>query len=116
MIISAYSRRLWMPWLHMMIKLLFTISYLSLLTDGSGFNLLVAHIHDKDEDVRKMIADILGRLALPDAVPILIEMLKDPNDNVRSSAIEGLGRITDHSIVDNLLTLLDQDDWVAMFA
>ena len=85
-------------------------------TGGSGLNLLVAHIHDKDEDVRKMIADILGKLELPDAVPVLIEMLKDPNDNVRSSAIEGLGRITDPSIVDNLITLLDQDDWVAMFA
>ena len=85
-------------------------------TGGSGLNLLVAHIHDKDEDVRKMIADILGKLELQDAVPVLIEMLKDPNDNVRSSAIEGLGRITDPSIVDNLITLLDQDDWVAMFA
>src|SRR3989304_4466789 len=75
-------------------------------TGGSGLRLLQSHIHDKDEDVRKMIADILGRLELPDAVPVLIEMLRDENDNVRSSAIEGLGRITDTSIVDCLIDLL----------
>ncbi len=85
-------------------------------TGGSGLGLLHAHINDRDEDVRKMIADILGRLELPAATPILIEMLKDNNDNVRSSAIEGLGRITDQSIVDYLIDLLGRDDWVTLFA
>lgn len=85
-------------------------------TGGSGFGLLHAHIHDRDEDVRKMIADILGRLELPQAAPVLVEMLRDPNDNVRSSAIEGLGRITDESIVDYLIDLLEQEDWVTLFA
>src|SRR3989337_2260181 len=46
-------------------------------TGGSGLRLLQSQIHAKDEDVRKMIADILGRLELPDAVPVLIEMLRD---------------------------------------
>ncbi len=85
-------------------------------TGGSGLRLLQSHIHDKDEDVRKMIADILGRLERPDAVSVLIEMLRDENDNVRSSAIEGLGRITDTSIVDYLIDLLKQEDWVTLFA
>ena len=85
-------------------------------TGSSGLRLLHAHIHDRDEDVRKMIADIIGRLELPEAVPVLIEMLKDQNDNVRSSAIEGLGRITDPSIVDHLIDLLEQDDWITLFA
>ncbi len=84
-------------------------------TGGSGLDLLHSHINDKDEDVRKMIADILGRLELPEAVPILIDMLKDTNDNVRSSAVEGLGSVTDPSIVDSLIGLLDQGDWVALF-
>ena len=85
-------------------------------TGGSGLRLLHAHIHDRDEDVRKMIADIIGRLELPEAVPVLIEMLKDQNDNVRSSAIEGLGRITDPSIVDHLIDLLEKEDWITLFA
>ncbi|MCC7202974.1 MAG: HEAT repeat domain-containing protein [Nitrospirae bacterium] len=85
-------------------------------TGGSGLNILRLHIHDRDEDVRKMIADILGRLELGEAVPILIEMMRDSNDNVRSSAIEGLGRITDQSIVDYLIDLLKQEDWVTLFA
>ena len=85
-------------------------------TGGSGLRLLHAHIHDRDEDVRKMISDIIGRLELPEAVPVLIEMLKDQNDNVRSSAIEGLGRITDPSIVDHLIDLLEKEDWITLFA
>lgn len=85
-------------------------------TGGSGLRLLHAHIHDRDEDVRKMIADIIGRLELPEAVPVLIEMLKDQNDNVRSSAIEGLGRISDQSIVDHLIDLLEYEDWITLFA
>lgn len=83
---------------------------------GSGLRLLHAHIHDRDDDVRKMIADIIGRLELPEAVPVLIEMLKDPNDNVKCSAMEGLGRITDPSIVDHLINLLEQGDWITLFA
>ncbi|MCC6544089.1 MAG: HEAT repeat domain-containing protein [Nitrospirae bacterium] len=85
-------------------------------TGRSGLGLLHSHIHDMDEDVRKMIADIIGRLEIPEAVPVLIEMLKDQNDNVRSSAIEGLGRITDQSIVDHLINLLEQEDWIILFA
>ncbi|OHB69558.1 MAG: hypothetical protein A2W23_04095 [Planctomycetes bacterium RBG_16_43_13] len=83
---------------------------------GSGLRLLHAHIHDRDEDVRKMIADIIGRLELPEAAPVLIEMLNDPNDNVKCSAMEGLGRITDQSIVEHLIALLGQGGWITLFA
>lgn len=83
---------------------------------GYGINLFQRHVKDKDEDVRKMIADILGSIHGPASEKMLIEMLKDPCSNVRSSAAEGLGRVGDSSAVEALIALLNDEDWVALFA
>ncbi|MBI5756188.1 MAG: HEAT repeat domain-containing protein [Nitrospirae bacterium] len=83
---------------------------------GYGIELIRLHIKDRDEDVRKMIADILGRIKRPEAVAMLLEMLEDPNSNVRSSAADGLGRMGDSSTVESLIELLDKGDWTALFA
>ena len=83
---------------------------------GYGIGLFQPHIKDKDEDVRKMIADILGSIHGPESKKMLIEMLKDPCNNVRSSAAEGLGRMGDSSVVESLIALLNDEDWVALFA
>ena len=81
-----------------------------------GTELFRCYMADKDEDVRKMIADILGNIKSHEARELLIEMLKDPCSNVRSSAAAGLGRIGDPSIIDSLIGLLSDDEWVAFFA
>lgn len=83
---------------------------------AAGVMLIGLHIKDKDENVRKMIADILGKLNVPEAGSILLEMLKDHNSNVRSSAAEGLGRVGDSTAVSHLITLLNDEAWVAFFA
>lgn len=83
---------------------------------ASGLRLIGLHIKDKDENVRKMIADILGKLNVPEAGSILLEMLNDHNSNVRSSAAEGLGRVGDSTAVSHLITLLNDEAWVAFFA
>lgn len=83
---------------------------------GSGVRLIGLHIIDKDENVRKMIADILGKINGHESATFLLEMLKDPNNNIRSSAAEGLGRIGDSSAADSLIELLNDDAWVAFFA
>lgn len=83
---------------------------------GYGIELFGFHIKDKDEDVRKMIADILGTIKRPGASELLMEMLRDPCSNVRSSAAEGLGRIGDSSAVEPLIDLLCDEYWVAFFA
>ena len=83
---------------------------------GYGIGLFQPHIKDKDEDVRKMIADILGSIHGPESKKMLIEMLKDPCSNVRSSSAEGLGRVGDSSAVEALIELLNDEDWVAVFA
>ena len=82
----------------------------------TGIDLLGEHIKVKDEDVKKMISDILGKLNRPEVIPLLLEMLKDPNLNVRSSAAEGLGRIGDSTVMESLINLLNDDEWVAFFA
>lgn len=81
-----------------------------------GIGLFSLYFKDKDEDVRKMIADILGNIKRPEAVALLLEMLKDPCSNVRCSAAEGLGRIGDSSVVQPLIDLLIDEEWVALFA
>ena len=81
-----------------------------------GIDLFQPHVKDKDEDVRKMIADILGSIHGLEPKKMLIEMLKDPCSNVRSSAAEGLGRVGDSSAVEALIGLLNDEDWVVLFA
>lgn len=81
-----------------------------------GIGLFGPHIKDKDEDFRKMIADILGRINIPEARRLLIEMLRDPCSNIRSAAAVGLGNIGDSSAVEPLIDLLDDEEWVAFFA
>ena len=83
---------------------------------GYGIGLFQPYIKDKDEDVRKMIADILGSIHGPEPKKMLIEMLKDSCNNVRSSAAEGLGRVGDSSAVEALIDLLNDEEWVALFA
>lgn len=80
-----------------------------------GIELFSTYIKDKDDDIRKMIADILGNIDRPEARNLLIEMLKDPNSNVRCAAAEGLGKIGDSSAVEPLINLLDDEEWVAFF-
>ncbi|MDD5433998.1 MAG: HEAT repeat domain-containing protein [Nitrospira sp.] len=83
---------------------------------GSGVKLIGLHIKVKDENVRKMIADILGKIKDPDSESLLLEMLKDHNSNVRSSAAEGLGRVGHSSAIVPLIELLNDEAWVAFFA
>lgn len=47
-------------------------------------------------------ADILGRMALPGAVPVLRGLLEHPDDRVRLAAVEALGRIPDKTVLEPL--------------
>lgn len=83
---------------------------------GYGVKLIGLHIKVKDENVRKMIADILGKIEKPESALLLLEMLKDHNSNIRCSAADGLGRVGDSSAVVPLIELLHDEVWVAFFA
>jgi len=52
---------------------------------------LVEASHAVDTDVRKQAVDALAAIAAPSATNRLIELLDDPDGNVRAAAAEGLG-------------------------
>jgi HEAT repeat protein len=49
-----------------------------------------------------LAAELLGRLGLPEAVPILIPMVRHREERVRLAAIEALGRFNEKGVVEAL--------------
>ena len=67
-----------------------------------------------DRDRRKFIIDILGEVGDPACVPLILEALHDPDENVQASAVEHLGIIGDASVLDELIEILEKAElWVA---
>jgi formylglycine-generating enzyme required for sulfatase activity len=52
---------------------------------------LIGALRDKDAGVRRLAADVLGRIKDPRSIEPLTAALKDPNDEVQHSAAEALG-------------------------
>ena len=59
----------------------------------AGDKLVLPLTKDPDDEVRKAAASCLGALVTKDAVPALIAMLRDANEQVRSRATDALTRI-----------------------
>lgn len=88
---------------------------------------LIQNLGDKDHDVRKFIVDVLSDIgaeiwatkkesaAIDNIVDILIKAANDPDENVRLSAIEGLGKIGSKRVVDILLDILNKGDIALKF-
>jgi HEAT repeat protein len=70
--------------------------------------------------VRRAAAEALGKIGDPQAVPALMEALKDRDEDVRKAVAEALGEIGDPQAVPALLeTLKDEDEdvrWAATMA
>ncbi len=60
--------------------------------------------------MRKFIVDILGDIRDQRAVPVLINALSDPDENIRVASAEALGKIRDPRAVDALLACLQRAD------
>jgi HEAT repeat protein len=63
----------------------------------------------KDEYVREAVEEALGKIGVP-AVPALIEALKDDDEDVRRAAAGALGEIGDPQAVPALIEALKDDD------
>ncbi|UCF88055.1 MAG: HEAT repeat domain-containing protein, partial [bacterium] len=75
--------------------------------------MLVEHLRIDQADVRKFLVDILGNIAHPGTVPAMMELLSDPEDNIRAAAAEALAAMGDPSACGGLLEAIDgADDWV----
>lgn len=68
-----------------------------------------------DHDVRKFIIDILGDIAEPEAVSVLIAGLEDEDSNVRAAAAENLGKLKTAEAVPSLLQAMQHPDLLLQF-
>jgi|GEM_PF-999844 len=77
--------------------------------EPSSVNALIKTLSDRDEYVRKISAETLGKLMGVAALPDLIKALNDEEDGVRSTAAEALGKLKDTKAVKPLADLLLND-------
>lgn len=72
-----------------------------------------AALADADPEVRGHAATALGRLRADDAIPVLLELLADPDDEVRWSAIDALAAASDRASCEQPLRELLRDPAVS---
>jgi HEAT repeat protein len=63
-----------------------------------------------DQDVRKFIADILGFIGHPDAIPYLTEAFYDEDPNVGFSSIEAVGSIGSQDGINALKKICEENE------
>ncbi|MCX8056961.1 MAG: HEAT repeat domain-containing protein [Ignavibacteria bacterium] len=73
-------------------------------------------IKSHDKDLRIYAAQTLGEVKDKKAIPILIEALNDPNQNVVYHAIESLGKLKAYDAVDKLIDIALKEDFFLSFA
>jgi len=64
---------------------------------------LVAEASSADHDVRKFVVDIMALIHDQRFIPVLINLLKDENENVIGSAAEALGHVVSPDAVEPLI-------------
>jgi HEAT repeat protein len=93
---------------------------LGILGDTKSVDTLIERLKDEDVDVSIDVAEALGNIGAPEAVPALIESLEnDPSGEVCTMIAEALGKIRSSESIDPLLKILLQrpdylewdDDW-----
>lgn len=67
----------------------------------------------QEVDIRSAAAAVLGKLALPAALPVLVELLDDDNATVQGRAIEALSHFpASPAILEKLRTFLNANDGI----
>jgi HEAT repeat protein len=79
--------------------------------DGAHALLLDRLAHDVDTNVREEAAAILGKRKVADAVPALVEALRDKQWEVCVASAVSLGKIRDPRAMTALVQLLADKDW-----
>ncbi|HTP12463.1 MAG TPA: HEAT repeat domain-containing protein [Bacteroidota bacterium] len=79
---------------------------------GQSTEALLPSLYDNDRDVRKFVVDILGANEAHEAVPHLLKLLNDPDDNVLISTVEALGNIRAAAAIAPLIGLFETKPYV----
>jgi HEAT repeat protein len=74
--------------------------------DAAAMNVAMAGLADPDPAVRRIAADVLSNLNVPEAVPSLVEALADGNVDVRVAVLPALARLNVTSAWDNVVACL----------
>jgi HEAT repeat protein len=53
-------------------------------------------------------AENLGALGVPEAAPVLVNLLKHPSEHVRQTAVQALERVSDTTVLEGLLAALEE--------
>lgn len=78
--------------------------------------ILYPQLKDKDDDVRKFALDLMGDIREGVDAEQIIPMMKDPNANVRASAIRALGLIEYRDGLQYFINALKDEEWVCFTA
>ncbi|MDP8230456.1 MAG: HEAT repeat domain-containing protein, partial [Candidatus Gorgyraea atricola] len=73
---------------------------------------LINSMESENQPTRAKAAETLGKIADPEAVPVLIKALGDIDTDVMQSAIEALAKIGEPAVTDLIKTLKDKDESV----
>ena len=75
--------------------------------------LLYPLLMDKDDDVRKFALDLLGDIRDTVDSARVLPLLKDPNANVRASAVRTVGILMPEGALEKLVESLADEEWVS---
>jgi HEAT repeat protein len=73
-------------------------------------NVLEASLQSKNERVRSGAAMALGRIRVPDSIPLLVRVLGDPSPTVRRNVVRALGQFRGDEVIDALVMALGDPD------
>lgn len=75
---------------------------------------LIEAFNTPNRDVRKFIIDVLGEQMDPRSLSLMLNAIKDEDENVSATAVEQLGRRGEISVVDALIDILNSGElWTA---
>jgi HEAT repeat protein/uncharacterized membrane protein YraQ (UPF0718 family) len=72
---------------------------------------LISFLKDKNKNVRRAGAQVLGVINAVNAVDKLIPVLKDPDSDVRAAAAQALGKIQDKRSIPPLINTLEDENF-----
>lgn len=72
---------------------------------------------DPDQwELTKLLVDVLGDIADPEVIPVLMKLTLNPQQNLSTSAIEALGKIGTQDVISHLVTLVNEKEIYIVFS
>jgi len=78
--------------------------------DAVAIAAAVNGVSDPDPAIRRVSAEILGNLEVPDAIPTLVSALQDPDPIVRAALLRSLGRAGAQEALLEIIAALDDPE------